>query len=59
MEDVLVNNGIPAGVCTSVCGGSAIGESMSRDKRINVLSFTGSTQVIIIIIIIIINKLIN
>ncbi|XP_003387720.1 PREDICTED: alpha-aminoadipic semialdehyde dehydrogenase-like [Amphimedon queenslandica] len=45
VERVLTSNAIPAGVCTSVCGGSDIGESMCKDKRINVLSFTGSTQV--------------
>ncbi|XP_019863581.1 PREDICTED: alpha-aminoadipic semialdehyde dehydrogenase-like, partial [Amphimedon queenslandica] len=45
IERVLTSNSIPAGVCTSVCGGSDIGESMCKDKRINVLSFTGSTQV--------------
>ncbi|XP_019860319.1 PREDICTED: alpha-aminoadipic semialdehyde dehydrogenase-like [Amphimedon queenslandica] len=45
VERVLTSNSIPAGVCTSVCGGADIGESMCKDKRINVLSFTGSTQV--------------
>lgn len=43
---MLLSNDIPAGVCTSVCGGADIGQSMCQDKRINVLSFTGSTQVI-------------
>ena len=45
VQQVLSDNGLPGGICTSVCGGADIGESMAKDKRINVLSFTGSTAV--------------
>lgn len=36
---------MPAAVSTNVCGGAEIGEAMARDKRIDLLSFTGSTKV--------------
>jgi aldehyde dehydrogenase family 7 protein A1 len=42
---VLEANGMPAAVCTNVCGGAEIGEAMARDKNINLLSFTGSSKV--------------
>ena len=42
---VLEANGLPPAICTNVCGGAEIGEAMARDKRINLLSFTGSTKV--------------
>ena len=45
IQEVLSANGIPNGICTTVCGGADIGEAMAKDKRVNLLSFTGSTPV--------------
>ena len=45
IQEVLSANGIPSGVCTTVCGGADIGEAMAKDKRVDLLSFTGSTPV--------------
>ena len=45
IQDVLAANNIPPAVCTTVCGGAQIGETMAKDRRINLLSFTGSTKV--------------
>ena len=45
VQSVLEANSLPLAVCTNVCGGAGIGEAMARDKRINLLSFTGSTKV--------------
>ena len=42
---VLEANSLPAAICTNVCGGAEVGEAMARDKKINLLSFTGSTKV--------------
>lgn len=42
---VLEQNGIPGAVATMICGGPVVGEQMSKDKRIELLSFTGSTQI--------------
>ena len=46
---VLEANSLPAAVCTNVCGGAEVGEAMARDKKINLLSFTGSTKVCVCI----------
>eukprot|EP00126_Sphaerothecum_destruens_P009193 Sdes_comp20459_c1_seq1m14682 len=45
IESVLVENGIPSALCSLVQGGTDVGTAMSKDKRIDLLSFTGSTQV--------------
>ena len=45
IQNVLSANDLPPAICTTVCGGAEIGEAMARDKRINLLSFTGSTKV--------------
>ncbi|KAH9500842.1 Alpha-aminoadipic semialdehyde dehydrogenase [Bulinus truncatus] len=42
---VLEKNKIPGAVCSLVCGGADIGELMSKDERVNLVSFTGSTNV--------------
>ncbi|KAI9172899.1 hypothetical protein H9P43_007030 [Blastocladiella emersonii ATCC 22665] len=45
VADVLEKNGLP-GAITALCTGAAdVGEAMAKDKRINLLSFTGSTEV--------------
>ena len=45
VQEVLAANSISPAVCTTVCGGAEIGEAMANDKRIPLLSFTGSTKV--------------
>jgi hypothetical protein len=42
---VLEANGISGAVCCLCSGGSDIGETMARDTRLPLLSFTGSTLV--------------
>uniref|UniRef100_A0A8C3KVX9 Aldehyde dehydrogenase 7 family member A1 n=1 Tax=Chrysolophus pictus TaxID=9089 RepID=A0A8C3KVX9_CHRPC len=42
---VLEDNKIPGAVCSLVCGGADIGTAMARDGRMDLLSFTGSTEV--------------
>jgi aldehyde dehydrogenase family 7 protein A1 len=46
IAEVLERNGLPAGVLTMVTGGGAtIGERLIQDKRLDLVSFTGSTAV--------------
>ncbi|CAF1362411.1 unnamed protein product [Rotaria sordida] len=45
VERVLSRNGLPGGLSSLICGGSDIGISICKDKRIPLVSFTGSTQV--------------
>lgn len=45
MVDVLKENNIPPAVCSLICGGKDVGEALSNDPRIGLLSFTGSTAV--------------
>ena len=45
IESVLSDNNLPGAVCSTISGGADIGEAMAKDKRINMLSFTGSTKV--------------
>ncbi|RYY35779.1 aldehyde dehydrogenase family protein, partial [archaeon] len=46
IAEVLERNGVPAGVFTCVIGsGRTIGERMLHDKRIPMISFTGSSEV--------------
>lgn len=42
---VLEKNGIPGAVCTLCAGGKEIGEAMTSDTRIPLVSFTGSCEV--------------
>jgi aldehyde dehydrogenase family 7 member A1 len=42
---VLEQNSLPGSICTLVSGGADIGEFMTNDKRLPLLSFTGSTPV--------------
>ena len=39
------SNNVNPAVTSLLCGGSDVGETMSRDPRIDLLSFTGSTEV--------------
>ncbi|KAJ1752186.1 Alpha-aminoadipic semialdehyde dehydrogenase [Coemansia sp. RSA 1821] len=45
LAEVLETNGLPGAICSLASGGAEIGHSMAKDKRINLLSFTGSTNV--------------
>lgn len=45
IEKVLIKNKIDPAVASLVVGGKEIGEKMSEDKRLPVISFTGSTEV--------------
>lgn len=42
---VLEKNNLPGAICSLVTGGADIGEAMARDRRMNLVSFTGSTAV--------------
>lgn len=45
VASVLEANGIPGAVCALVCGGADIGQAMSKDERLPLMSFTGSTAI--------------
>ena len=45
VAEVLEKNNLPGGIFTSFCGGAEIGEAISKDTRIPLVSFTGSSQV--------------
>uniref|UniRef100_A0A803XQH0 Aldehyde dehydrogenase domain-containing protein n=1 Tax=Meleagris gallopavo TaxID=9103 RepID=A0A803XQH0_MELGA len=45
IAEVLEDNKIPGAVCSLVCDGADIGTAMARDGRMDLLSFTGSTEV--------------
>ncbi|CAF1044508.1 unnamed protein product [Adineta steineri] len=45
VERVLTRNSLPGGLSSMICGGTDIGKSMCEDKRIPLVSFTGSCQV--------------
>ncbi|XP_029475291.1 alpha-aminoadipic semialdehyde dehydrogenase [Rhinatrema bivittatum] len=42
---VLEENNLPGAICSLTCGGADIGTAMAKDERVDLLSFTGSTQV--------------
>lgn len=45
LQKVLEKNGLPGSLCSLVSGGADVGEAMSKDRRIDLLSFTGSTEI--------------
>ncbi|KAJ1991456.1 Alpha-aminoadipic semialdehyde dehydrogenase [Dimargaris cristalligena] len=45
LAEVLENNNLPGALCALASGGADIGSAMAADRRIDLLSFTGSTQV--------------
>lgn len=45
VASVLEKNGLPGAVCGLVCGGADVGSAMAEDKRLPLVSFTGSTPV--------------
>ncbi|ORX69496.1 aldehyde dehydrogenase [Linderina pennispora] len=44
LADVLESNGLPGALCSLACGGADIGNAIAHDKRVNLVSFTGSTK---------------
>eukprot|EP01114_Cavostelium_apophysatum_P023008 TRINITY_DN852_c0_g1_i1.p1 TRINITY_DN852_c0_g1~~TRINITY_DN852_c0_g1_i1.p1 ORF type:complete len:517 (-),score=145.41 TRINITY_DN852_c0_g1_i1:67-1617(-) len=46
VSEVLVKNGVSGAVFSMICGsGSAIGDLLCNDKRLSLISFTGSTSI--------------
>uniref|UniRef100_A0A673WW06 Alpha-aminoadipic semialdehyde dehydrogenase n=1 Tax=Salmo trutta TaxID=8032 RepID=A0A673WW06_SALTR len=45
VAEVLEQNNLPGAICSMTCGGADIGTAMSKDERVDLVSFTGSTQV--------------
>lgn len=45
IERVFKNNNLPGSLSCLICGGTDIGKLISQDKRIPLVSFTGSTNV--------------
>lgn len=45
VSKVLEKNGIPGAVASMCAGGPDVGEAMSKDERVGLVSFTGSTPV--------------
>jgi len=45
MSSVLESNNLPPAICSMVCGGADVGQMMSEDTNVDLLSFTGSTEV--------------
>ncbi|KAJ3447635.1 alpha-aminoadipic semialdehyde dehydrogenase [Anaeramoeba flamelloides] len=46
MEKVFKQNGLPGALCTMILGsGRTVGEKLIRDKRMKLISFTGSTEI--------------
>ncbi|RKP05979.1 Seabream Antiquitin and elucidation of Its substrate specificity [Thamnocephalis sphaerospora] len=45
LAEVLEQNKLPGSICSMVAGGADIGEAMAKDRRVDLLSFTGSTPV--------------
>jgi len=44
---VLDKNNLPGAIFTSFCGGAEIGQAIARDTRIPLVSFTGSSKVLL------------
>ena len=44
---VLEKNNLPGAIFTSFCGGTEIGQAIARDTRIPLVSFTGSSKVLL------------
>jgi aldehyde dehydrogenase family 7 protein A1 len=45
LQSVLEANQLPGALCSLVCGGVDVGEAMSSHPKLDLISFTGSTQV--------------
>ena len=45
LESIFRANGLPGSICSLVAGGADVGKAMAEDKRLPLVSFTGSTNV--------------
>jgi aldehyde dehydrogenase family 7 protein A1 len=45
IENVLRKNSLDPAICTLICGEREVGSALTADPRINLVSFTGSTEV--------------
>ncbi|KAJ3217196.1 Alpha-aminoadipic semialdehyde dehydrogenase [Dinochytrium kinnereticum] len=45
IEKVLDENRLPGAIHSLCCGGADVGEMLSRDRRVDLMSFTGSTEI--------------
>uniref|UniRef100_A0A915P533 aldehyde dehydrogenase (NAD(+)) n=1 Tax=Meloidogyne floridensis TaxID=298350 RepID=A0A915P533_9BILA len=45
IENVLKDNNLPPSICSLICGGSDIGLLLTKDPKVDLVSFTGSTEV--------------
>lgn len=45
LQSVLEANNLPGALCSLVSGGVDVGEGISTDPRIDLVSFTGSTEI--------------
>ncbi|XP_018427215.1 PREDICTED: alpha-aminoadipic semialdehyde dehydrogenase isoform X2 [Nanorana parkeri] len=45
IAQVLEDNNLPGAICSLACGGSDIGNAIAKDERVDLVSFTGSTNV--------------
>lgn len=45
LAQVLEDNNLPGAICSLTCGGADIGNAIAKDERVDLVSFTGSTNV--------------
>ncbi|MBN3272874.1 AL7A1 dehydrogenase, partial [Polyodon spathula] len=45
VAEVLEENKLPGAICSMTCGGADIGTALAKDERVDLVSFTGSTNV--------------
>ncbi|KAM4707920.1 alpha-aminoadipic semialdehyde dehydrogenase [Discoglossus pictus] len=45
VAQVLEENNLPGAICSLTCGGADIGNAIAKDERVDLVSFTGSTNV--------------
>ncbi|XP_044131800.1 alpha-aminoadipic semialdehyde dehydrogenase [Bufo gargarizans] len=45
VAQVLEDNNLPGAICSLTCGGADIGNAIAKDERVDLVSFTGSTNV--------------
>ncbi|KAJ8261496.1 hypothetical protein COCON_G00172190 [Conger conger] len=45
VAEVLEQNDLPGAICSMTCGGADIGSALAKDERVDLVSFTGSTNV--------------
>lgn len=47
---VFAKNNLPGAIFTAFCGGTEIGQAIAKDRRIPLVSFTGSSKVFIFLL---------